>query len=414
MADPPGTPDDQRRTRGFLVGTALTTNLTDVEALLAGLPIPRSRLNGDTLLRLGEPLHGPDYHIDPDRIDELYLRLETTKTNGSSADHPEPPPGLTAQTLHDFANVDEASADPILGGETTCLLSHGGMLVLYGDGGAGKTTLELDLVCHLASGTTWQNQPVHGTPRILIIENEGPRGMFRKKARAKLAAWQGAEIDTDRVYVLEDPWAVFSFADENYRDHLAALIATYQIDIVAAGPVNSLGIQGGGTPEEVAAFKLCIELIRQKLPRPLAVILAHHENKSGDVSGAWEGVPDTLAHVRNDGNGHTTVRWQKVRWGPDLHGKTWKLLWRPGETFELEEKAELTDDEVADAMTAYIADHPGTKWRPVREALGIQAERAGDIRDKLLSDGVLHNDGAANSMSLYLRTRPGPDDDIPL
>jgi hypothetical protein len=241
--------------------------------------------------------------------------------------------------------------------------------------------------------------------------------MFRKKTRAKLAAWQGADIE-DRILILEDPWAVFSFSDETYRHHLAELIVEHAVDIVAAGPVNRLGVEGGGTPEEVGAFILNIELIRQRLPNPLAVIFAHHENKAGDVSGAWEGVPDTLAHVRNDGNGHTTVRWQKVRWGPDLHGKTWKLNWREGETFELEEKVERTDAEIADAMVAYIADHPGSMWRPVREALtGIQLDRLGAIRDQLLEDKRIVNDGTATKMALYL---PRPtlidqeDEDIPL
>jgi hypothetical protein len=87
----------------------------------------------------------------------------------------------------------------------------------------------------------------------------------------------------------------------------------------------------------VGAFTLNIELVRGRLDRPLTVVLAHHENKAGDVAGAWEGVPDTLAHVQARGNGATRLLWQKVRWGTSLHGKAWTLLWRDGEGFEVDE-----------------------------------------------------------------------------
>jgi hypothetical protein len=251
-------------------------------------------------------------------------------------------------------------------------------------------------------------------PQILVIENEGPRGMFRKKVRAKLAQWHGATVD-DRIHVLEDPWAVFSFQEEGYRDQLRQTIERLEIDIVAAGPVNRLGIQGGGTPEEVGAFILNIELLRARLERPVAVIFAHHENKAGDVSGAWEGVPDTLAHVQNQGHGRTRVHWQKVRWGPELHGKTWNLLWRDGESFELEEKVERSDFDIGQELMAYIADHPGTKWRPVRDAIECRVETLLTIRDRYLAEGKIVNEGRGNSMSLYLHDSAGSqaDMDIP-
>ena len=380
MTDPNGPAVDPRTLqlegRAATIGFALATDLVTNEALLAGIPVPRSKLNPENLRKLGEPAQGPDFVITVDRIDEYALRLAVA--NGDAAEIAAT--GLTTQTLEAFAAIDEPSAEPILGDEGTTLLSLGGMLVLYGDGGAGKTTMELDLVMHLASGTTWQGIPVHGQSRILIVENEGPRGMFRKKARAKLAAWDGQPVD-ERVHVLEDPWAVFSFADELYREHLKATIVEHQIDIVAAGPVNRLGISGGGTPEEVGAFILNIELIRQQLPRPLAVIFAHHENKAGDVSGAWEGVPDTLAHIQAQGHGKTRCHWQKCRWGPELHGKTWNLLWREGESFELEEKEEITDAEIQVAVYQYVVENPGCSWNKIDHAVPGNAARKRQARE---------------------------------
>jgi hypothetical protein len=59
-------------------------------------------------------------------------------------------PPLRVVPVNEFAAVDEPSAEPLLGDEQNTVLSAGGALVVYGDGGAGKTTLELDLVFHLA------------------------------------------------------------------------------------------------------------------------------------------------------------------------------------------------------------------------------------------------------------------------
>lgn len=397
---------DNPEIEGLLSWAALMLASTpdSLTALKLGQPVPRNQLRARSLELLGEPVVSrTDFVLTEEKA--LALRLR--------GDHIFDPLGgdqqiaegtgtlLKLQTVQEFAAVDEASAEPILGAEGSTVLSSGGMLVFYGDGGAGKTTLELDCCFNLAAGQPWQGLHTFGPQRILIIENEGPRGMFRKKARAKLAHHGNTDLP---IYILEDPWAVFSFAEEGYRDQLRQAIEDHQIDIVAAGPVNRLGIQGGGTPDEVGAFILNIELIRQQLPRPVAVIFAHHENKAGDVSGAWEGVPDTLAHVVNQGNGATTLRWQKVRWGPDLHGKTWKLLWREGQSFELEEKEERSDAQIRTDILDFVALNPGCGWNHVDAAVEGNAANKRSIRDALIASGNLQNQPKGRTYQLSVRT----------
>ena len=65
----------------------------------------------------------------------------------------------------------------------------------------------------------------------------------------------------------------------------------------------------------------------ETVPAPIAVWLIHHENRAGQVSGAWERVPDTLMHVTSRGNGHMRIFWQKARWSSELHGTTMHLAW---------------------------------------------------------------------------------------
>ena len=327
--------------------------------------------------------------------------------------------GFRVTPLDAFAAVDEASAVPLLGTETETVLAAGGTLELYGAGGAGKTTAEIDLAFHLAAGLDWLGLAIPEPLRVLIIENEGPRGKFRAKLRAKLAAWDGPSIE-GRIFILEEPWGLFSFTDEGHRLALREAIAAHGIDVLAAAPVQRLGMEGGGTPDEVGAFMVNVETVRAQLGRPVALILAHHENKAGDVAGAWEGVPDTLAHVKALGNGATRLFWQEARWASSLHGTTWKLLWREGEGFELEapESAELTDAEVAEAILKAAAEDPGLGAKELEGAVPVRAERIRAIRDELIESGQLVNLGRGNRYALYvagdpvLPTLTGPERDL--
>jgi hypothetical protein len=163
---------------------------------------------------------------------------------------PEPEPGaepLVVTPLEAFAAVDEASAVPLLGDDENTILAAGGMLAFYGDGGAGKTTLEVDLTFHLAARRPWLGLAVPRPLTVLVIENEGPRGKFRRKLRAKAAAWPGPEVE-GRVHVLEEPWGLFTFDAERHREALAATIAELEVDVLAAGPVQRLGMKAAGRP----------------------------------------------------------------------------------------------------------------------------------------------------------------------
>ena len=134
--------------------------------------------------------------------------------------------------------------------------------MFYGDGGAGKTTLAIDLACHLAAGEPWLEIPVPRPVRVLLIENEGPRPLLRRKLRRKLEAWAGAPLE-GRVCVFAAPWGRFTLASgvargarQNVREH--------EIDVVIAGPLTRIGMDAAGTLQEVRAF---MELVAGRAPR---------------------------------------------------------------------------------------------------------------------------------------------------
>jgi AAA domain len=116
---------------------------------------------------------------------------------------------VTVVTLDQFAAVHEPGADALLGDAADALIPAGGDVMVYGDGGAGKTTLTIDLACHLAAGDDWLGITVARPVNVLLIENEGPRALFRAKADRKVKAWAGSPLG-GRVRVVEKPWATLS------------------------------------------------------------------------------------------------------------------------------------------------------------------------------------------------------------
>ena len=170
----------------------------------------------------------------------------------------------------------------------------------------------------------------------------------------------GRAADGDRIKVKAAPWATFSLADEAWRQWLAEVVEEHQFDVVVAGPLTRIGMDGAGTLQEVAAFMDLIGEVRSRCSRRFATVVPHHEGKSGSVSGAWEGAPETLLHVQAAGHGRTVVFVQKARWGSELQGKTLSLAWAPGETFTLE-----GDRDYKPAIVAYLAQHP--RGRTVKE-----------------------------------------------
>ena len=339
-----------------------------------------------------DPLDAPqpvEERPDPDPWEELEAEVRLT-------------------TLGEFADVDEPTADPLLGSSGETVIPVGGDVIAYGTGGAGKTTLSIDAAFHLVAGQSWLGIDVPRPTRLALIENEGPRGKFRLKLRAKLAGWNGdQELIRQNAHVLEEPWGGFSFAEARHREHLAAQLIEHESDLLLCGPVSTLGMIGGGTPDEINAFVRLLAQTRALLERPLAVWLIHHENRAGQVSGAWERVPDCLLHVSSRGNGHTRMFVQKARWSSELHATTMYLAWSEGYGFVVEEPEEATTPErIYDAVSEFVLQHGGCGWSAVKQAVKGNETLKRRTRDALIAEGVLENVSRGRSFVLWHRDDP--------
>jgi hypothetical protein len=316
--------------------------------------------------------------------------------------------------LAEFVSVDEPSAEPLIGEKRETVLPAGGRLLMYGDGGAGKTTFTIDAIAHLAAGVSWMGLHVARPLRVLIVENEGPRGMFREKLDEKIIDWDGPPFH-DNVDVLEEPWAAFTFADLTVTGPAATHIEQREIDVLVAGPLASLGTIGGGTPAEVQAFVRLLDAMKATVGCQYAEWLIHHENKAGAVSGAWDRVPDTLVHVQGQGNGRTRVHWAKVRHSSALHDTSTNLVWSTGKSFAVEDSK--ARDLHAELLQALHKPNEFNGWHTAREAataIKANVDKVKEALSELVEAGDLeHQKGPVGRKSHALCWRPATDSDDP-
>lgn len=349
---------------------------------------------------------------------DVYTPAARTRRGAASGDgaavpDDAPPLELRIVPLNEFANVDEPGAEAILGTPENAVLPQGGDAMVYGDGGVGKTTLVIDLACHLAAGDDWLGLRVEKPVRVLVIENEGPRPLFRRKLARKSSAWAGSPID-DRLQVLEHPWGELDVGDLAWQQALATEIAAHEIDVLVAGPVTSIGMEGAGTMGEARTFIALVDELRRRSGRPIAVILVHHENKGGKVSGAWEGVGDTLLHVQQQGHGRVRLYMQKVRWASDQHATTLQLAWVAGDSFGIAEAEVNRPEQVWSTLEQFVREHSGCTWNTVTTAknddgtkvIRGQLDYLARRRDQMLDEGVLINAGKGGAFALWHRDDP--------
>jgi hypothetical protein len=265
------------------------------------------------------------FRLDDGPLMDLLQRAEgvevaTASTNGAGA-RSAGGDQLPVVSLADFvARRDTVASIPLVGRAERALLPRGGLVVVGGVGGSSKTTYTLDALAHFASGTPWRGLELGRPLRVVIIDVEGPREPLRQKFERKLEVWQGPPF-AENAYILDGPeWGRFSFAAAGDRARLRNTCTAHAIDLVACNPVGRLGMEGGGTPEEVGRF---LGWLRDcGLWHDVAFWLIHHFNRGvhRDVllrlSGAWDRDADTIIGLAREGQ-TTKVTWAKFRWALD-------------------------------------------------------------------------------------------------
>jgi AAA domain len=222
----------------------------------------------------------------------------------------------------------------LLGDDDDSVLPAHGLAIVGGEGGSGKSTLTLHGIAHLGTATPWLGIPIDRALRIGVIENEGPKAPFIDKVKRFAEAWPGDDF-LERCFFLDSPWGRFTLADEGLRAELRSFALDNELDLLIAGPLGRLGLEGVGSPDETRAF---LDLLGEiGCQRDLAVWLLHHINKARHrsivqaLSGDWGGHPDLILGLEHEeGQRRTRLTFGKVRWG-DQGRRPLVLDWLPAE-----------------------------------------------------------------------------------
>lgn len=284
-------------------------------------------------------------------------------------------------TLDEFIADRRDPPPPLLGEEDDCVLPACGLGLLVGKGGKGKTTLAVDLILHLASGAAWLGIAVPRPLRILLIENEGPREPFRRKLEQRRGLWPLEIRGSVRIY--SRTWGAARVDDERFVRDLNSNCDEHEIDLIVGDPLDSLGMEGEGSPSETRRM---IDLFKTAgLFSERAWLLPHHARKErvddivDAVSGAWGGRPDTLLVLEKLAGGRSRLTWAKVRWAKEDR-QPWILGFDPDtQSFSFLHEEAGDERDLAAEIEEFLLEHPwsiATEIGAPKSTGGIGANRA--------------------------------------
>ena len=325
---------------------------------------------------------------------------------------------LRVVPLDQFADDDEPGARAVVGGSgESALIAEGSDVMVYGDGGAGKTTLAVDLVLpprrrrRLA-----RHLPIAAPVRVLLVENEGPRPLFRAKLRRKREAWQGSPLD-DRLLVLEEPWAALTRRPGAPPAGARRAIGDHDVDVVDDRPDHprrhERGRHAAGGPRLHAA---CSPTCARLAGRAVTFVLVHHENRAARCPAPGKAPGTRSCTSRRKGTAIPVCTSQKARWS-SAHHKHDAATSR-GRTAKASASTSgpsATTTRSPTRSSARCSRHGGTAGARSSRPSSGNGERLRAIRDRLLAGGRLINAGGKAGMKLWHHAdpaRPTPQDEL--
>jgi len=253
---------------------------------------------------------------------------------------------------NEFAESEIDAPEPLWGDDQVNAIPAGGLVLLAGRPGAGKTTVIVDLACHLACGLSWPPVDPENTRapasfraprplRVAVVENEGPQEMFRQKIKEKLDVFPHRiphpDENTGCLVIQTWRWGAFSFADRDAGESARRELDQLDVDVVFGDPLASLGPEGVGSPADTRDF---VALLRPLgLGQRRAFVFLHHfreraertEDELARISGAWGGHLDTLLTLSaTTSEDRARLAWPKLRWArrkkpaPIILEKVWR------------------------------------------------------------------------------------------
>ena len=246
--------EDTEALRGW-AAMRLTRNLDVYESILARRPVRVGQLEPEVLLlaRRGMPLPPPDEWI---LIRDGHLdAIAEAGPEGPEpvADGQPPDVELRIVSAAEFAAVDEPGAAAILGDRDGAADPRGRRRdVLRRRRRRQDDALDRPRLPPCRRRRLARHPVAAAGARPARRESRGRGRSSGASSSASSTLWRVSPLD-DRLQVLEEPWAAFSFADQAWRDRARRRDREREIDVVIVGPLTSLGMETAGTIAETSA-----------------------------------------------------------------------------------------------------------------------------------------------------------------
>jgi hypothetical protein len=205
---------------------------------------------------------------------------------------------------------DEVQTLPPLTWDVEQLVPHGGLVVVYGEPGSGKTFLALNLAFAIATGSPWLGHSVRQGP-VVYVYAEGAQGLFDRvkglRAEYGLHDRAGIAFLPQPIQLLDSPKSVIPFADAIEAQGVAPAVIV--IDTLSR---NTAGGKENSQEDMSQAVSAC-DYLRTRFGS--TVILPHHSRRGDDElrgSSVLAGAVDTSILVKRQGD-RMTLKCTKQR-----------------------------------------------------------------------------------------------------
>jgi hypothetical protein len=310
-------------------------------------------------------------------------------------------------TIRDLLHEETEQAEPLLGP----LVRRGQTTIIGGYGGAGKSTMSMEMVRAIVTGRDFLGWEGEGS-RAFVLDLE--QGMSVAQRRIYEAFTGEPMGDTSLADIVGDMhfdghWDRVRYADwqegadltEGSADLevLEEEIAEHRPDVLLIDPVYKLFIGRDMNEQvEISSFIHTIQKLRTKYG--FAIILPMHPRKPGqmtsplgmhDLYGSmlWSAWAEVCVMIHREEGNHSILRWEKDRNGEAPTGDKWTLAFEAGRGFrrsigDLPGSAGITIDE---RIWRYL-QHPESKgsWFTRSElavALAVDRETVAKITQRM-------------------------------
>lgn len=155
-----------------------------------------------------------------------------------------------------------------------CHLTRGGLTVLGGFAGVGKSRASLALAIAGAQGVSWMGHAIHSRFRTLIIQCEN--GAYRLKT--ELGEALGGENLDDWLLITPPPSYGLAFQEAGFRAELQKLIGDFQPGLIVIDPWNRTA-DGDKQADYRAALDFVFECLPEDPEEKPAILIVHHMRK---------------------------------------------------------------------------------------------------------------------------------------